>query len=151
MQTKLPAADCATWPPGSAFEAFKQFDMGLCHSLESITCSSLDDAAWQQAALPIQLGGLGLREAVASAPAAFAPAAFLGSRNTTRELTSHLVGSDLSTSPNISGDEEEGILRTKLSAELPGINRSHVCVWCPHKQRKNIITRLYRSNNTLQI
>ena len=71
-----------TLPPGSALEAFKQFDMGLHHSLESITRSSLDDAAWQQAALPIRLGGLVLREAIASAPAAF-----LGSRNTTRELT----------------------------------------------------------------
>ena len=91
--------------------------MGLRHSLESITGSSLDDAAWQQAALPILLGGLGLREAVASAPAAF-----LGSCNTTWELTSHLVGSGLSTSLDISGDEEEGILREKLSVELPGIN-----------------------------
>ena len=91
--------------------------MGLRHSLESITCSSLDDAAWQQAALPIRFEGLGLREVVASAPEAF-----IGSRNTTRELTSHLVGSGLPTSLDISGDEEEGILREKLSADLPGIN-----------------------------
>ena len=106
-----------TLPPGLALEACKRFDMGLRHSLESITRSSLDDAAWQQAALSIRLGGLGLREAVASAPTAF-----MGSRNTTRELTSHLVGGGLSTSLDISGDEEEGILRAKLSVELPGIN-----------------------------
>ena len=106
-----------TLPPGSALEACKRFDMGLRHSLESITRSSLDNAVWQQAALPIRLGGLGLREAVASAPAAF-----LGSRNTTRESTSYLVGSGLSTSLDITGDEEEGILRAKLSVELPGIN-----------------------------
>ena len=37
-------------------------------------------------------------------------------------VTSHLVGSGLSTSLDISGDEEEGILQEKLSAELPGIN-----------------------------
>ena len=78
-----------TLPPGSAPEAFKRFDAGLRRSLERITNSSLDDPAWQQASLPINMGGLGLREASAAALPAF-----VGSRNSTRELALHLLGAD---------------------------------------------------------
>ena len=76
-----------TLPPGFAPEAFKHFDAGLRRSLERITNSFLDDLAWQQASLPINMGGLGLRQA-----SAFALPAFVGSRNSTRELVLHLLG-----------------------------------------------------------
>ena len=69
-----------TLPPGSAPEAFKRFDAGLRRSLERITNSSLDDLAWQQASLPINMGGLGLRQASAAALPAF--------------LALHLLGAD---------------------------------------------------------
>ena len=70
-------------------EAFKRFDAGLRRSLERITNSSLDDLAWQQASLHINMGGLGLRQASASALPAF-----VGSRSSTRELALHLLGAD---------------------------------------------------------
>ena len=59
-----------------------RFDQGLRSCLETIARSSLSDMAWNQATLPIRLGGrLGLREACRTAPAAF-----LGSCNSSHTL-----------------------------------------------------------------
>ena len=110
-----------TLPPGSAPEAFKRFDAGLRRSLERITNSSLDDPAWQQASLPINMDGLGLREA----SAAVLPA-FVGSRNSTRELALHLLGAD----PVDPGDSdylpsgEESQAREQLCLILPDLLHS---------------------------
>ena len=62
------------------------FDIGLRNSLETIIHSSLNDPSWLQATLPISLGGLGLRLASTSAPAAY-----IGSLNSTNVLVSLLL------------------------------------------------------------
>ena len=64
-----------------------RFDCGLRSCLERISHSSLSDMAWSQATLPIRLGGLGIREACRSHSAAF-----VGSYNATRVLSSRLLG-----------------------------------------------------------
>ena len=57
------------------------FDQGLRRFSEIICCSSVTDMAWLQATLRIRLGGLGLREAVQSSPAAY-----VGSCNSTCKM-----------------------------------------------------------------
>ena len=66
-----------------------QFDHNLrtCHS--RIMQCILSDHSWCQATLPFRLGGLGLRESVLSASAAF-----LGSCNSTRDLAPTLLSVD---------------------------------------------------------
>ena len=63
-----------------------RFDSGVRHSLEVLSHSSISDNAWKQATLPIRHGGLGLRESIRTAPAAF-----IGSCNTTRDLSHQLL------------------------------------------------------------
>ena len=103
-----------TLPSDLAPEAFKRFDAGLRHSLETITHSSLDDQTWKQATLPIRLGGLGLRESSSSASAAF-----VGSRNTTRSLTASLLGVDPSMDTSELTPEDEFPARASLREALP--------------------------------
>ena len=75
-----------TVPPNAVAESCKLFDIGLRNSLETIIHSSLNDTSWLQATLPISLGGLGLRLASTSAPAAY-----IGSLNSTNVLVSLLL------------------------------------------------------------
>jgi len=66
-----------------------QFDHNLRSCLSRIMQCSLSDQSWCQATLPFRLGGLGLRESGFSAPAAF-----LGSCNSSRVLVSTLLSID---------------------------------------------------------
>ncbi|XP_062519242.1 uncharacterized protein LOC134194331 [Corticium candelabrum] len=49
--------------PGRVTEHLSQFDHGVRRCLEKMFNSSMSDACWKQATLPVRLGGLGLREA----------------------------------------------------------------------------------------
>ena len=96
-------------------DQFLRFDSGLRSCLESIVNSSLSDAAWIQASLPIRLGGLGLREASKTAAAAF-----IGSCNSSRCLSTQLLGSDA-----LSVTERaltESSIREQLSSSLPQVH-----------------------------
>ena len=91
-------------------EQLRRFDQGLRRSLEIICRSSVTDMAWLQATLPIRLGGLGLREAVQSSPAAY-----IGSCNSTRKMVQDFLKKACNSldianlrfsSPLLSGDYE---------------------------------------------
>ena len=75
-----------TVPTNKITKELLRFDVNLRHCLESLSRSSISNEVWSQATRPIRLGGLGLREASRSAPAAF-----LGSCNSSRDLTSRLL------------------------------------------------------------
>ena len=90
---KLNHLQC-TVPTSIVSDLWRHFDDGLRHSLGSITQSSISDAAWQQASLPVRYGGLGLRTALPSAPAAF-----LGICNASRLLCEGFLASDALHSP----------------------------------------------------
>ena len=75
-----------TVTPALLTDQLRRFDVGLRRSLEIICRSSITDTAWLQATLPVRLGGLGLREAVKSAPAAY-----VGSCNSTKLLVQDFV------------------------------------------------------------
>ena len=75
-----------TVPPFKIFYELLRFDVGLRHSFETLTASSISDHAWLQATLPIRVGGLGLREA---SRASFA--AFIGSCNSSHQLLFQLL------------------------------------------------------------
>ena len=96
-------------------ESCKLFDIGLRNSLETIIHSSLNDTSWVQATFPISLGGLALRLASTSAPAAY-----IGSQNTTNVLVSLLL--DLDTCTHFNPSENELSLRFNLKASLPDMN-----------------------------
>ena len=76
-----------TVPPGRVTKQLSRFDHGVRHCLEKMFNSSMSDACWKQATLPVCLGGLGLREASRTALAAF-----IGSCNSTHKLLSQLLG-----------------------------------------------------------
>ena len=63
-----------------------RFDNEMRKCVERILRSSLPDSAWSQATLPIRFGGLGLRKACNSYSAAF-----IGSCNSTRDLSCQLL------------------------------------------------------------
>ena len=63
-------------------DVLSKFYMSIRHSLEVITCSSIQDYSWLLATLSIRNSGLGLQDALISSAAAF-----IGSYNTTRYLT----------------------------------------------------------------
>ena len=90
-------------------ESCSLFDNGLRNSLESILHSSLNDASWLQATLPISMGGLGLRLASTSAPVAY-----VGSLNSTNHLVSLLLDQDHHIPP-----EEVVSLRIHLKSKCP--------------------------------
>ena len=75
-----------TVPPSLGSDQFVRFDKGLRRSLGVITHSSISDSAWHQATLPLQVGGLGLKEAVPNSSAVF-----LGSCNFSRNLVSFFL------------------------------------------------------------
>ena len=52
-----------TVPSDRVLGQLQPFDINLRKTLESIVDCSLSESSWQQATLPIRLGGLGLREA----------------------------------------------------------------------------------------
>ena len=52
-----------TVPPDRVLGQLQPFDINLWNTLESIIDCSLSESSWQQATLPIHLGGLGLRKA----------------------------------------------------------------------------------------
>ncbi len=104
---------------------FTAFDAGLGHSLEILIHASLNNHAWQQAILPMHLGGLGFRPAKTTAPADF-----ISSCNSTRQFhfcysnyvqtfgttyfTTTTTTSDASLSGYIPGEGEAVILGTFL-------------------------------------
>ena len=96
------------------------FDVNLHRSLEGIVGSSISDSAWLQATLPIQLGGLGLREVRRSSSAAF-----LASCNFSCQLSSRLL-SQRSYGPQSYSDKLE-------LNEFPGeqVAREHLCRLLP--------------------
>ncbi len=67
-------------------EQLSRFDHGVRRCFEKMFNSSMSDVCWKQATLPVRLGGLGLREACRTAPAAF-----IGSCNSTRKLLNQLL------------------------------------------------------------
>ena len=75
-----------TVPPGTTDHHWTRFDTGTRRSLELITKTSLPDASWQQATLPMRMGGLGLRQTATTSAAAF-----LGSCQTSLELSTRLL------------------------------------------------------------
>ena len=78
-----------TTPPAVAQIQLERFDSGQRQCLQMILGSSISDQSWIQATLPMRMGGLGLREATRTAPAAF-----LGSCRSTRSLAFHLISRD---------------------------------------------------------
>ena len=73
--------------PSSVLQPFLcQFDLILHNCLSCIINCSLSDPSWCQASLPFRLDGLGLRESIQSAAAAF-----LGSYNSICDLASRLL------------------------------------------------------------
>ena len=54
------------------WDPIQQFNLSLRSTLSQIIHGTLPDPAWLQAALPLRLGGLGLREATPSVTLAFA-------------------------------------------------------------------------------
>ena len=84
----LPSCGGIIWtvPPDRVLGQLQPFDINLRKTLESIIDCSLSESSWQQATLPIRLGGLGLREA-----SRCHPAAYLASCNSSRHLTSYLI------------------------------------------------------------
>jgi hypothetical protein len=64
----------------------RDFDTIMRAALSTITNCNLDDAAWDQASLPVKEGGLGIRSV-----AALAPSAFLASAASTRLLQASLL------------------------------------------------------------
>ena len=60
-----------TVPPHLVEEELHTFDQGLRSTLFKILKCPVSDKSWRQASLPFTLGGMGLREAPASAMAAF--------------------------------------------------------------------------------
>ena len=68
-------------------QQLSRFDHGVRRCLENTFNSSMSDTCWKQATLPVRLGGLDLSEASRTAPAAF-----IGSCNSTRILLSQLLG-----------------------------------------------------------
>ena len=73
-----------TVPSHRIHQELYKFDIGL--RLEQISHSFISDCSWRQATLPTRLGGLGLREALPTSDAAF-----IGSCNSTRQLTCQLL------------------------------------------------------------
>ena len=65
--------------PIHTMSRFTAFDVGLCHSLEILIHASLPSHAWQQAILPMRLGGFGFRQTKTTAPSAL-----ISSCNSTR-------------------------------------------------------------------
>ena len=63
------------------------FDEQLCNSLSKVVRSSLSDLTWQQATLPLRMGGLGIRQA-----SDMTYAAYLGSCSAIKELVCRLLG-----------------------------------------------------------
>ena len=57
------------------------FDEQLRNSLSRVVRTSLSDLMWQQATLPLQMGGLGIRQA-----SDMSHAAFLGNCSASKEL-----------------------------------------------------------------
>ena len=72
----------------------------------------MSDACWKQATLPVGLGGLGLREASRTAPAAF-----IGSCNSTRKLLSQLLGHATSF---VDGSEHVNLASFDQNLMVPG-------------------------------
>ena len=68
------------------------FDDQLRNSLSRVVRTSLSDISWQQATLPLRLGGLGIRQA-----SDICYAAYLGSCSANRDLVCQLLGLDFDT------------------------------------------------------
>ena len=60
-----------TSPPSHTSQASAFFDDSIRDALSDIIGAPINDRAWTQASLPVDLGGLGLRSAASLAPAAF--------------------------------------------------------------------------------
>ena len=105
-----------TIPPDLITTSYNLFDSGLHQSLESIIHSSLDDTSMLQASLPISFGGLGLRRASSSAPAAY-----IGSLNSSKDLVLHLLRGDR----DIGNDDvsvSDSSLREELQSLYPNVD-----------------------------
>ena len=93
-----------TVPTEKISEELIRFDSGLRHCLQTLSRLSVSDHAWLLSTLPICLGGLGLREALGSSPAAF-----IGSCDLTRDLTRKLLSD-----PNLLYFLREGMIQLAL-------------------------------------
>ena len=71
------------------------YDDELRKILCSISNICLDEAAWTQATLPVQCGGLGIQSAVQLAPSAFLASAHSSQDLVHRILPPHLLSTDL--------------------------------------------------------
>ena len=100
-----------TIPPDLITTSYNLFDCGLHQSLESIIHSSLVDTSMLQASLPISLGGLGLRRASSSAPAAY-----IGSLNSSKDLVLHLLRGDRDI-----GNDDVSVSNSSLREELQSL------------------------------
>lgn len=61
-----------TTSPENSLAACNEFDHHQRNTLSSLLGSPIDDPTWEQASLPISLGGIGLRSATNNAPIAYA-------------------------------------------------------------------------------
>ena len=118
-----------TVPPDKAIDQLCDFDMNQHHTLEAIVQCSIPDSSWQQATLPVHLGGLGLREAKRCLAAAY-----LGSCNSIQNLASCLLPSASASSPDQSASVSpkfvtfpgESVAGEYLQHLLPN---SHTTIW----------------------
>ena len=81
-------------------EHLRCFDDGLRFTLSWVLHSPIPEAAWLQATLPLQLSGLGLRESVRTAPAAF-----LASCRSIHSLVAQLLHMDTTLVFHLPGEE----------------------------------------------
>lgn len=91
-----------------------RFDYNLRQTLSKVTRSTISDLNWLQASLPFRLGGLGLRQALPNAHAAY-----IASCYASRDVVSQLLPSSLDlTSISLPG-EASAFVALNASLELP--------------------------------
>jgi hypothetical protein len=92
--------------PSSLFtNALIRYDNIQREALSLIVGHPLNDLAWAQASLPVDMGGMGIRSALSHAPAAY-----IASRFSSCQLVSKIIGSD----HEFNDDAETETTRTKL-------------------------------------
>lgn len=90
------------------------FDIALRNALSAILNVDMSDMQWQQAALPVRDGGLGIRSAVM-----LAPSAFLASAAGTMELQNHILPPTVSIIPDKSVESTLSIWSERSRAPTP--------------------------------
>jgi len=90
------------------------FDDDLKTALSTILNVEMSDMQWQQAALPVRDGGLGIRSAVM-----LAPSAFLASAAGTTELQARILPPSMSTVPDKSVESALSVWSERSEVSTP--------------------------------